>query len=186
MRELHCKSANEQTRLQPVLLQKVQATRAALRGIRTEFGVAVSMLRSGHSRSQASSAREFVGPLPHQLFDRYSSLFDKGIRSGLRILSYCVLILDPSQRDTVEDEIRLLSDRISASPPPLPSPLDSSNSCPEDDRSILTPPDTPGQTQLQVKSLITPATKRPPITPWMDQVISTVGMDGVEISLGEL
>ncbi|PLB49948.1 hypothetical protein P170DRAFT_424381 [Aspergillus steynii IBT 23096] len=186
VRELRCKSGKEQTALRPALLQEVQATRAALRGIRTEFGVAVSMLRSGQKRRQGTSTREFIGPLPHVFFDRYSTLFDRGIRSGLRILNYCVMILDPSQREAVEDEVRLLEDQIPPSPSLSPSASSSASLSPEGDRSLLTPPDSPGQAQLRIKSLITPETKRPPITPWMDQIVTTMGLDGVEIPVLQL
>ncbi|KAK1146177.1 Calcium-binding protein NCS-1 [Aspergillus melleus] len=86
MQKMEC--TKEQT---TALLQRIQATRAALRGIHTEFGVAVSMLRAGQAQPQA-----------------------------------------------------------------------------------------------QIKSLITPETKRPPITPWMDRIMTTMGLDGVEIRLGEL
>ncbi|KAH8435143.1 uncharacterized protein LDX57_012772 [Aspergillus melleus] len=204
LQEKEKKPSKEQT---TALLQRVQATRAALRGIHTEFGVAVSMLRAGQAQPQAqvhgetrsrcresdSSGRGFIGPLPHLFFDRYSRLFDKGVRSGLRILNYCVWILDPSQRETLEDEIRLLEDRIEPSPSPLPSPPSSSSSIAsvfdtEDDAFLLTPPDSPGdgEVRLQIKSLITPETKRPPITPWMDRIMTTMGLDGVEVRLGEL
>ncbi|KAI9042472.1 uncharacterized protein KD926_005551 [Aspergillus affinis] len=216
VRELHknqskgVKPTKEQT---TALLQRVQATRAALRGIHTEFGVAVSMLRAGQIQTKVhgetrparkgndTPGRGFIGPLPHLFFDRYSSLFDKGVRSGLRILNYCVWILDPSQRGSMEEEIRLLEDRIAPSPSPevassasasplAPSlsPSIASKFDSEDGASPLTPPDSPGDGEvgLQVKSLITPETKRPPITPWMDQIMTTMGLDGVEIRLGEL
>ncbi|KAA8649541.1 EF-hand domain-containing protein [Aspergillus tanneri] len=167
VRELRYKSPREQAKLRPALLQRVRATRAALRGIYTEFGVAVSMLRSGHS-----DKKEFIGPLPHLFFDAYSTLFTKGVRSGLRILNYLVILLDPAQRSLMEEEIRQLSD-------------DTPTRSEYGGKSLPTPPGSPEEPKLEVKSLITPENRRPPITPWMDSLVTTMGLEGVEIRLME-
>jgi hypothetical protein len=160
----------ERARLHPTLLQSVQATRAALRGIHTDLGVSVSMHRTGKGARQS-----FIGPLPHFFFDGYSSLIASGVRSGLTILNHLVLALDYNQRDMILSENRILSEDTCQSPVSLES-VPSSPS---------TPPNSPRQVRLVVESLVTPAYRKPPTTDWMDHLAVTMGLGGVRVSLLE-
>ncbi|OOG00372.1 hypothetical protein ASPCADRAFT_135965 [Aspergillus carbonarius ITEM 5010] len=174
IRELIALPLTKRAKLEPPLLQSVQATRAALRGIHTEFGVSISMLRAGHAKP-----RGFIGPLPEFFFEGYSAHVTRGVHSALLILDYLVIMLDPSQRSTSlpKEPRRLFS-------PSSPSPMESlspTSSC----DSPMTPPSSPGQPQLVVESLITPNHKQGPTTDWMDQLTSTMGMDGVRVRIVE-
>ncbi|RLL97697.1 hypothetical protein CFD26_103701 [Aspergillus turcosus] len=174
VRELLALPPKRRASLQSALLRDVQATRAALRGIHTEFGVAVSTVRAGQNEQQG-----FIGPLPYVFFDGFSGLYVRGIRSALLILNNLILAMDPKQRAAIETENRTLSDRMpgSASQPKI-----------EEYESPLTPPKSPGkfrQTSLVVRSLISPQTREPPTSDMMDRLVTTMGMDGVRVTLLE-
>ncbi|KAL4940442.1 hypothetical protein BDV06DRAFT_196658 [Aspergillus oleicola] len=177
-RQLKTKSLKERGKSQTTLLQDVQAARAALRGIYTEFGVSLSMLRSGQDENDA-----FVGPVPHFFFEGYSSLFARGLRLALLILNYLIVIMDPKQRPMIDSENFMLlndmaRDRDKQSSRQHPSFKISNNNKPP-----LTPPRSPGRPSIVVQSLITEETREPPTTDWMDRIISTMGLEAVHISL---
>ncbi|PTU18006.1 hypothetical protein P175DRAFT_0345150 [Aspergillus ochraceoroseus IBT 24754] len=172
-RQLHDLSSKEGAKFQATLLQDVQATRAALRGIYTEFGVSISMLRAGQDERDA-----FVGPLPHFFFDGYSSLFTRGLRLGLLILNYLVAIIDPKQRTTIDSENFALVANMAPNQSHL-HPIAKTFKLP------LTPPKSPGRPSLIIRSLITPETKQPPTTDWMDHIVTTMGLHAVHVSLVE-
>ncbi|GAB1197676.1 hypothetical protein APSETT444_006978 [Aspergillus pseudonomiae] len=170
VRKLLSLSSEERARRQPGVLRSVQAARAALRGINTEFGISVSMRRAGQGARQG-----FIGPSPNFFLDGYSTLFASGVRSGLLILNQLVIATDPTQRASLELECQLLSgERCS-----------SLASCEDSVVRPLTPPDSPHPPQLVVESLITPSYRKPPTTDWMDHIAGTMGMDGVRVSLLE-
>lgn len=172
VRELPGAAPNEQKHERPAILHDVLATRATLRGIHTEFSMSVSSLRARHE-SQAG----FIGPIPHHLFDGFSTLSIRGIRFNLLLLNYLIILLDPSQRPAAEAENRIITDRMRAA--------GESRSCAGFDQasSHLTPPGSPGRPRLMIESRITPATRQPPTTDWMDRIATTMGMEGVRISL---
>ncbi|KAL4746321.1 hypothetical protein BDW72DRAFT_185138 [Aspergillus terricola var. indicus] len=169
-RELQGYSSKKRAELQPALLQDVQATRAGLRGIYTEFGVAVSMLRSGQDENDT-----FVGPVPNFFFEGYSSLFARGVRLGLLILNYLIVIMDPKQRATIDSENFMLFNDITRSQRSTHPALEF--------KLPLTPPKSPGRPSLVVRSLITEETREPPTTDWMDRITSTMGLEAVHVSL---
>ncbi|OJI91483.1 hypothetical protein ASPTUDRAFT_38507 [Aspergillus tubingensis CBS 134.48] len=169
VRDLLSLPLTKRAKLEPPLLQSVQATRATLRGIHTEFGVSISMLRAGHSQP-----RGFIGPLPQFFFEGYSAHVTRGVHAGLTILNYLVIMLDPSQRETLQKEARLPSN------PPSPESVVSPAS---EYSSPQTPSSSPGHPQLVVESLITPDYKQGPTTDWMDQLTSSMGMDGVRVRI---
>ncbi|KAE8382301.1 hypothetical protein BDV26DRAFT_278098 [Aspergillus bertholletiae] len=168
VRRLLSLSLEERARRQPGILQNVQAARAALRGINTEFGISVSMRRAGQN-----ARRSFIGPSPNFFLDGYSALFASGVRSGLLILNQLVVALDPAQRASIEMECQLLSGDSCSSP------------ASSEDSAIrpLTPPYSPHAPRLVVESLITPTYRKPPTTDWMDHIAATMGMAGVRVSL---
>ncbi|PWY88249.1 hypothetical protein BO70DRAFT_393970 [Aspergillus heteromorphus CBS 117.55] len=168
-RDLLSSPVARRAKLEPPLLQSVQATRAALRGIYTEFGVSISMLRAGQAQP-----RGFIGPLPQFFFEGYSAHVTRGVRSALLILNCLVITLDPPQRPTLEKEYRILS--------ASPASSDGSSS-PPSDRGPTTPPSSPGSPHFVVESLITPEYKQGPTTDWMDQLTSSMGMDGVRVTI---
>ncbi|KAE8152840.1 hypothetical protein BDV25DRAFT_53118 [Aspergillus avenaceus] len=146
--------------MQMSLLRNMEATRATLRGLLTEFGVSASMRRT----------ESLVGPLPYCFLDGYSSLYASGIRSSLVILNQLILAMDPSQREAVEADNRVLAG-VELGPRAV--------------SNLLTPPDSPRCPRLVVESLITPAYRKPPTTDWMDHIAATMGMDGVRVELLE-
>jgi hypothetical protein len=151
------------------LLDEVLATRAALRGIHTEFSMTVSTLRAGREMCE-----RFIGPIPHHFFDGYSALSMQGIRSATVILNYLVIILDPAQRVPAEAENRIIADRTQdGKGPRLPASLPASSS----PRSV--------GPRLVVESKINPETRESLATDWMDRIAITVGMEGVRINLVE-
>lgn len=170
VRTLLSLASEERARRQPGVLRSVQAARAALRGISTEFGISVSMRRAGQDARQS-----FIGPSPHFFLDGYSTLFANGVRSGLLILNQLVLAIDRTQRASLELECQLLSGDSCSSP----ASSEGSVICPS------TPPDSPFAPQIVVESLITPSYRKPPTTDWMDHIAGTMGMDGVRVSLLE-
>ncbi|KAI9932492.1 hypothetical protein AWENTII_005213 [Aspergillus wentii] len=168
VRDLLVLPQKKQSKLRKPLLLSILGTRAALRGIHTEFGVSISMVRAGHGHKE-----DFIGPLPQYFFDGFSRHSIRGIRSGMLILNYLVILLDPKQRTEIEAENEILSDGIrSDSLPATPEPT-----------APLSPPSTPGKPKLLIQSLIGPDTKQPPTTDWMDRIVTTMGMDGVRVSL---
>ncbi|KAL4963487.1 uncharacterized protein BDV14DRAFT_176638 [Aspergillus stella-maris] len=177
-RQLKFKPAKERAKAQMNLLHDVQAARAALRGIYTEFGVSLSMLRSGQDEHDA-----FVGPVPHFFIEGYSSLFARGLRLALLTMNYLILMMDPKQRPTIDsDNFMLVNDMArnngKQSPHQHPSFKISTNN-----KTPLTPPKSPGRPNIVVQSLITEETREPPTTDWMDRIISTMGLEAVHISL---
>ncbi|KAF4172761.1 hypothetical protein CNMCM8694_000745 [Aspergillus lentulus] len=174
VRELLALPSKKRASLQPALLRDVLAARAALRGIHTEFGVAVSMVRAGQNGQQG-----FIGPLPFVFFDGFSGLYVRGIRSALIILNNLILAMDEKQRAAIEAENRTLSDGI---PDRVSEPKS------EEYESPLTPPKSPGKSRkpnLVVRSLISPQTREPPTSNLMDRLVTTMGMDGVRVTLLE-
>ncbi|KAL4926406.1 uncharacterized protein BDV17DRAFT_283345 [Aspergillus undulatus] len=172
-RELKNRRLKDRAKVQTTLLHDVQAARAALRGIYTEFGVSLSMLRSGQDENDA-----FVGPVPNFFFEGYSSLFSRGLRQALLILNYLIVIMDPKQRATIDsDNFMLLNDMARDSQSSQSSQSVSKYKLP------LTPPKSPGRPNIVVQSLITEKTKEPPTTDWMDRIISTMGLEAVHICL---
>lgn len=174
VRELLALPSKKTASLQPALLRDVLAARAALRGIHTEFGVAVSMVRAGQNEQQG-----FIGPLPFVFFDGFSCLYVRGIRSALVILNNLILAMDEKQRTTIEAENRTLSDGI---PDVVSEPKR------EEYESPLTPPKSPGRSRkpaLAIRSLISPQTREPPTSNMMDRLVTTMGMDGVRVTLLE-
>ncbi|KAH1325405.1 hypothetical protein KXX47_009733 [Aspergillus fumigatus] len=174
VRELLALPSKKRASLQPALLRDVLAARAALRGIHTEFGVAVSMVRAGQNEQQG-----FIGPLPFVFFDGFSCLYVRGIRSALVILNNLILAMDEKQRTTIEAENRTLSDGI---PDVVSEPKR------EEYESPLTPPKSPGRSRkpaLAIRSLISPQTREPPTSNMMDRLVTTMGMDGVRVTLLE-
>ncbi|KAL2787078.1 hypothetical protein BJX66DRAFT_346397 [Aspergillus keveii] len=169
-RRLQTRSPKERAEVQPDVLQDVHATRAALRGIYTEFGVAISMLRSGQDGDGT-----FVGPVPHFFFEGYSSLFARGLRLALLILNYLIVILDPKQRTTIDsDNFMLLNDMSRNQHLPRPN---------FKFKLPLTPPKSPGRPSIVVRSLITAENRQPPTTDWMDRIITTMGLEAVHVCL---
>lgn len=166
-RELQGLSMKARAKTQPGLLRDVHASRAALRGIYTEFGVSLSMLRSGHAENDT-----FVGPVPPFFLEGYSSLFARGIRQALLILNYLILTMDPKQRAAIGPENSALLSEVSS------NPARRSN-------APLTPPTSPGRPNLVVRSLITAETSEPPTTDWMDRIVTTMGLEAVDVSLVE-
>jgi hypothetical protein len=156
-----------------VLLREILATRASLRGIHTEFGVSVSALRAGYE----SQSEVFIGPMPHHFFDGFTSLSIRGIRSGILLLNYLIILLDPSQRVAAEAENRIITDRMQDS--------ESSHSRGSLGQASppLTPPGSPGRPRLLIQSRITPETREAPTSDWMDRIATTMGMDGVRVTL---
>ncbi|GFG08947.1 uncharacterized protein AN5342 [Aspergillus udagawae] len=174
VRELLALPSKRRASLQSALLRDVQARRAALRGIHTEFGVAVSMVRARQNEQQ-----EFIGPLPYVFLDGYSGLYVRGIRSALVILNNIILAMDEKQRPAIEAENRTLSDG-------MPNRVSEPES--EEYESPLTPPKSPGKPgkpTLVVRSLISPQTREPPTSDMMDRLVTTMGMDGVRVTLVE-
>ncbi|KAL2810011.1 hypothetical protein BJX63DRAFT_331223 [Aspergillus granulosus] len=155
---------------QSILLQDVQATCAALRGISTEFGISISMLRSGQDGKAT-----FVGPVPHFFFEGYSSLFSRGVRLALLILNYLIVIMDPKQRTAIDSDNFMLMSDLSRNQQSL-HPNFRFN-------LPLTPPKSPGRPSIVVRSLITAENSQPPTTDWMDRIITTMGLEAVHVSL---
>lgn len=160
----------------PELLRDVLATRAALRGIHTEFSMSVSSLRAGHENEPQTG---FIGPLPHLFFDGFSTLSIQGIRSAILLSNYLIILLDPSQRSAAEAENRIVSDRMGISNNCESRP----NTSFDHDSLPLTPPGSPGKPRLRIESQVTPDTRQPPTTDWMDRIATTMGLEGVRISL---
>ncbi|KAL4908597.1 hypothetical protein BDW74DRAFT_188518 [Aspergillus multicolor] len=169
-RELQDQPVKKRADAHSALLQDVQATRAALRGIYTEFGVSVSMLRSGQDENDT-----FVGPVQNFFFEGFSSHFARGVRLGLLILNYLIAIMDPKQRATIDSEnFILLSDMTRSQRSTHPT---------SNFKLPLTPPESPGRPSLVVRSLITEELREPPTTDWMDRITSTMGLEAVHVSL---
>ncbi|KAJ5818432.1 hypothetical protein N7474_004023 [Penicillium riverlandense] len=166
VRDLRWTAPSVENKKRPTLLYEVLAARAALRGIHTEFSVSVSTRRADHTLQT-----DFIGPIPHHFFDRFTSLSIKGIRSGILLLNYLIILLDPCQRSTAEAENRIITDRIQTD--------EDSRSAP----SLLTPPWSPGRPRLMIKSIIGPETREPPTSDWMDRIATTMGMEGVRVNL---
>jgi hypothetical protein len=87
--------------------------------------------------------------------------------------------MDEKQRAAIEAENRTLSDGI---PDRVSEPKS------EEYESPLTPPKSPGKSRkptLVVRSLISPQTREPPTSNMMDRLVTTMGMDGVRVTLLE-
>ncbi|KAJ5116996.1 hypothetical protein N7456_001344 [Penicillium angulare] len=179
----------------PSVLVDVLATRAALRGIHTEFSMSVSTLRSGAAGGQESTSTStsqsgsgFIGPIPHHFFDGFSRLSIQGIRSAILLLNYMVIILDPSQRadaevenGIIEGQMREANDLaglVPISPPTPSSPSASASASPSLPRSS-------GRPSLNIESRLTPEARQPACSNWMDRIALTMGLEGVRITLVE-
>lgn len=171
LRDLQGATPDVQRRERPALLHQILAVRATLRGIHTEFSMSVSTLRAGHE-PQAG----FIGPIPHHFFDGFSKLSIQGLRHSILLLNYLIIILDPSQRPAAEAENRIITDRMRAAG-------DLRACTGYQVSSPLTPPGSPGRPRLAIESRVTPETRQPPTTDWMDRIATTMGMEGVRISL---
>ncbi|KAJ5261041.1 hypothetical protein N7478_011636 [Penicillium angulare] len=167
-------------RNRPSVLVDVLTIRAALRGIFTEFSMAVSTLRSGQD---STSTAGFIGPIPHHFFDGFSRLSIQGIRSAILLLNYLVIILDPSQQSDAEVENGVMEGQMRETNDlgvgivPTISPTSSSPS--------ILDPDSPGRPSLNIESRITPEARQPACSNWMDQIALTMGLEGVRITLVE-
>ncbi|CAI7639671.1 unnamed protein product [Penicillium pancosmium] len=161
------------------LFRIVLATRAAMNGIYTEFKIAASSTRAGYK-----SHADFVGPVPRVFFDKFANLTIRGIQSGLLLLNYLVILLNPSQQSAAELEIRDIMGSIRVKELPLcdahggsSSPLSSSG----------IPLQISGEElSLRVVSKVIPETSQPPTHDWMDEIAMSMGMEGVSISLVNL
>lgn len=171
-REFQGLPLNVQKRERHTLLREILATRASLRGIHTEFSMTASTLRAGREPKTT-----FIGPIPYHFFDGFSTLTMQGIRSSILLLNYVIILLDPSQRPDAEAENRIIADRMRASRCPRSAERLEGSSSP------LTPPGSPGRPRLMIESRVTPETRQPPTTDWMDRIATTMGMEGVRISL---
>lgn len=171
-RHLPATLPNAQKRERPALLREILATRAALRGIHTEFSMSVSTLRAGREPQT-----DFIGPIPHHFFDGFSTLSLQGIRSAILMSNYLLILLDPAQRSAAEAENRIISDRMHT-----PGDRGARPSLPRNS-PLLTPPGSPGRSRLMIESRVTPDTRQPPTTDWMDRIATTMGLEGVHVSL---
>ncbi|KAJ5156865.1 hypothetical protein N7492_009668 [Penicillium capsulatum] len=176
LREALKSTPGVQKRQESPLLPQMLATRATLRGIHTEFSMSVSTLRAGHE-PQA----DFIGPIPHHFFDGFSALSIRGIRSGILILNCLLILIDPSQRSAAEAENRILADQMQGTGGTGRDSNSPSNSHPRG--PPLTPPGSPGRARLRVESMITPENRQPATTDWMDRIATTMGLEGVRVSL---
>ncbi|KAJ5625882.1 hypothetical protein N7510_002191 [Penicillium lagena] len=166
VRDLQRTAPNAEKKKRSMLLYEVLAVRAALRGIHTEFSVSVSTRRADHAQQTG-----FIGPIPHHFFDRFASLSIKGIRSGIMLLNYLIILLDPRQRSAAEMENHLIADQVQTD----------EYSCSA--ASLLTPLWPSGGPRLMIKSIIGPETREPPTSDWMDRMATTMGMEGVRVNL---
>lgn len=189
--------AEKQAQLRPALVHNITACRATLRGIHTEFGIAVATQGSRSSSDgsdQDSHETKFIGPIPYDFFDGFASLSIKGIRSGIILLNQLLMILTPEDRPALKAEIRSLSPgsiydgyssvaAVTTTGTELSSPSSSS--------LITPPPDLPpsGVTRrafpLKCESLMTPELRLGPTTPWVDSIATSMGMGGVRFSVIE-
>lgn len=146
------------------LLRDILASRASLRGIHTELGVSASMLQSGQKQG-------FVGPIPHVFFDGFSTSIMRGVRSGIVLLNYLVMLLDPGERAAIEAENR---------------PLISEQSEKSSDAgySLPTPPSSTSP-RLVIESMVTANARNILTSDWMDRFMNTMGMDGIRVRLVE-
>ncbi|EAW07029.1 uncharacterized protein ACLA_087340 [Aspergillus clavatus NRRL 1] len=171
VRELLVRPPRDRSAAQPALLRAVLATRATLRGIHTEFAVAVSTAQTRQNKTQG-----FIGPVPYHFFDGFFNLYVRGIRSALLILNNLILAMDHSQRVAIEEENRTLSGRI---PDNQLNPK--TEAC---DSSPLTPSKPSGKPDLVVRSLVIPTRSCEPSTSdWLDRLLATMGMEGVRVTL---
>lgn len=170
VQDLQCASPNAQKRERPVLLRHILATRATLRGIHCEFSMSVSTLRAGKEPQT-----DLIGPIPQHFFDGFSKMSIEGLRHSIILLNYLIILLDRSQRSDAEAENRILMDRMHAA--------GEAPAFTERDASSLTPAHCSGLPRLVVESKITPETRQPPTSNWMDRIATTMGMEGVRISL---
>lgn len=132
--------------------------------------MSVSTLRAGHERQAG-----FIGPIPHHFFVGFFKLSIRGLRHGILLLNYLIIILGPSQRLAAEAENRIVADRMRAAG-------DLSDCSGYQASSPLTPPGSP-RPHLAIESRVTPETRQPPTTDWMDRIATIMGMEGVRISL---
>lgn len=171
VRDLQCASPSAQKRERPRLLRQILATRAALRGIHCEFSMSVSTLRAGHEPQTG-----FIGPIPHHFFDGFSKMSIDGLRHSILLLNYLIILLDPSQRPDAEAENRIIMGRMHAAEDGPACTGDVASSPPRSTGCL-------GRPRLMVESQITPETRQAPTTNWMDRIATTMGMEGVRISL---
>lgn len=148
------------------LLRDILASRATLRGIHTELGVSASMLQSGQRQG-------FVGPISNVFFDGFSTSTMRGVRSGIVLLNYLVMLLDPGQRAAIEAENR-----------PLISEQQQSEKSSDVGYSLPTPPGSTGP-RLVIESMVTANARNILTSDWMDRFMNSMGMDGVRFRLVE-
>ncbi|KAJ5682756.1 hypothetical protein N7462_005921 [Penicillium macrosclerotiorum] len=174
LREMPGLAASAQNHERPALLRKIVATRTAMKGIYTEFVISASTVRAGFA-----SYADFVGPIPHVFFHKFADLTIHGIRSGLLLLNYLVILLNPSQRPAAETEI--LDIMGSMRSPRRPSLCEG-----RDNLSLLSstvPPQSLGELSLMIESRLIPEASQPPTSDWMDDIATSMGLEGVRISL---
>ncbi|KAJ5087073.1 hypothetical protein NUU61_008380 [Penicillium alfredii] len=172
LHDLSGATPNVQKQDRPALLHEVLAARASLRGIHTEFSMTASTLRAGQE-AQAG----FIGPMPYHFFEGFASLSIHGIRSGVLLLNYLIILLDPFQRPAAEAENRLITDRMRT------TEVSQSHASSHIAPSPLTPPGSPGRSRLMIESRIGPDTREPMTTDWMDRIATTMGLEGVRVRL---
>ncbi|RMJ26462.1 hypothetical protein PHISP_02671 [Aspergillus sp. HF37] len=153
---------------QSELLQNILASRATLQGVYTLLGVSISMTQADHKHGR------FTGPISYYFFDNFSTQAMSGIRSGTLLLNHLLSLLDPKQRPAIEQENRALEGREPK------SPRDASASLLTPLRAFETPP---SQQRLLIEPNVIIGRKESMTTDWMDRVVTTMGMDGVRVSL---
>lgn len=190
VRDLWNLPSNRQPLLRPQLLQEIIASRAALRGIHTEFGVTVAT-HGGPDNKNATlgdnSRHKFVGPIPYTFFDGFSSLSIEGIRAGIVLLNELLIVLapDPKTQHTLREEIRLLSPVLKKSER-ITEVVDVSPSSPSSSLVPLSSMKSRTASRkrtfpIQCESLMTPELRQGPNTAWIDSIATSYGMLGVRI-----
>jgi hypothetical protein len=182
----------KQVQLRPTLVQNITACRATLRGIHTEYGIVVATQghRSGgkdKKDDQDSRQTKFIGPIPYDFFDGFTSLSMKGIRSGIVLLNQLLMVLTPADRLSLNEEIRSLSPAMTDDSGGNGSAIIKAESSPTSPLPDLPASDivTSGAFPLKCESLMTPELRSGPTTPWMDSIATSMGMGGVRVSLIE-
>lgn len=192
LRDLWGQTGEPRLRERTALVDDMVGTRATLRGIHTEFGIAVV------TQNRDPDA-QFVGPIPFEFFDGFSSFSLKGIRSAIIRINQMLLLLDPYDPDALLDEMHALS--------PVNGPRDGDGRDDEDDTmSSSRSPEHPAVYRpnvgpidilprrdrryghrstdpVRISSRITPELKRPPTIAWVDSMATTLGMSGIQFGL---
>lgn len=170
--------------VRPQLKQELAMLRAALRGLHAELGITVATHGGpDNPAATASSAGQkkrdmFVGPVSYKFFDGFSALAIRGIRSGIVLVDYLLLLLTPEMnvRDMLHEEIQTLSrdDGLTTHSPvsneARPSPF-----------FMMDTSQRPFP--LRIESMMDPRARQGPNTAWTDRIATSYGMLGVRIHL---